>query len=216
MHIGSNYDYYTLALTHYSHLFNQDPAVYRPSVARLYHNLGVNAKQRQDYENAEHYYIESLNHRTILYNERPKSFRRDLALTQRALAELYMCISDYTKAEYYFSEAIDNYYNLYEASPNIYSVSLSGTLRSMSSLCSRIHKYELAIEYADKAISIQPDNPKNYELKGLVLIKMGDISKAAKMWTKVLSLDPLFVKNVGGYSELEYLLKSNGLLNDAQ
>lgn len=73
-------------------------------------------------------------------------------------------------------------------------------------------KYKDALKAIDQAISLCPKEANYYDSKGEILLMKGDKKGALKMWQKVLELEPDFVNNHDGGSELYKQLKEKGLI----
>ena len=72
--------------------------------------------------------------------------------------------------------------------------------------------YEKSLICIEKAINAQPNVADFYDSKGEILFNMGKVDDALKMWNKVLNLNPSFLNNYPGGTELYKLLKSKGLI----
>ena len=64
----------------------------------------------------------------------------------------------------------------------------------------------------EKAINATPNDPDLYDSKGEVLLNMGRVNEAVKMWHKVLELNPRFLDDFPEGTELYKQLKAKGLI----
>ena len=190
-------------------LVNQNPDTYRESLYAAQLNLGNLFLSLRDNEKALEYYLQALDNIRILFDRNPDAFRKDLSETLFNLGSLYQILSDFPKAETCLMEAVENMTVLYESHPAYYRTSLAKMLGSLAKLEYWIEKDAQALEAIDRAISLQPDNPRFYDTKGLLLLAGGDEAGALEMWQKIQTLDP---ELKGWRSSLQKQLKGKGLI----
>lgn len=59
-----------------------------------------------------------------------------------------------------------------------------------------------------------PDEANYYDSKGEILLMKGDEQEAVEMWQKVVELNPDFLSDYGGESQLHKQLKEKGLIEE--
>lgn len=138
-----------------------------------------------DPENSNYYYRRAL----YYYDEEEYSLASDDI--QRAL------VIDSTVAEYNFVQA-----NIYYDELKIKDAFLSyqkvieydseheGALLKLSQIELILRNYDLAIEMVNKALKIDPMNPKAYYLKGLIYLDSKDTSTAVSSFQTAIEVDP--------------------------
>lgn len=92
--------------------------------------------------------------------------------------------------------------------------SLSYGYNSVAYSYAKNKQYKDALKTIDKAIAANPDDANLYDSKGEILLMKGDKKKALKMWQKVLEMEPDFLKNQGGSTELYRQLQEKGMITD--
>lgn len=74
------------------------------------------------------------------------------------------------------------------------------------------NNFSKAFEYVDYAIGLRPSDPDFYDSKGEFYLMRGDADNALKMWEKVIELNPDFLSEFNGHTNLYDGLKERGLL----
>lgn len=72
--------------------------------------------------------------------------------------------------------------------------------------------FSLALEIIEEAISLMPEEAEYYNTKGEILLMKGDEQRAVEMWQKVMELDPDFLSEHNGETELHRQIKKRGLI----
>ena len=137
-------DYLLLSLNIAMPLFNQDPDIYRFTIAGTQNNLGALFTDLQDYTLAEEYLLAAFENRTCLFKQEPDTFRVGLAMTQVNLGNLYKRSNKYDKAEEFFLAALENYNHLFSLYPDLFRPELAQIQNNLGALYSDDGNFEQA------------------------------------------------------------------------
>lgn len=205
-------DYYNQAEENFRSLYDKNPDAYQESLAGLQFNLGLIYQILTDFPKAEKYMLLALENTKDMYEHHPSFYRESLAKTEVQLGLLYHRVQLDSLCVQYLLKSIDHYKVLYDSKPAVYGSTLSSVYQNLAQGYLGSGDTQAALGSIDLAIGLQPDNPRFYDTKGILLLNADDETGALEMWRKVLELDPEFKKWPYGSPALQKQLKERGLI----
>lgn len=159
----------------------------------------------QLYDKAEIMYKNAIKCYQILYQD-------DKDMSNKVCAGVYVNLgilsydqSKYEESVEYFSLAnlaLNGKYHSYECS----------ALNSLAYKQASSGDYKNAIKSIDRAITLMPKNANYYDSKGEILLMQNKTKEALAIWNRLILLNPDFVDETKGQSELYKQLKAKGLI----
>ena len=205
-------EYYSQAEENFKALFDKNPDAQRENLAGLQFNLGLIYQVVNDFEKAETFMLKALENMTVLYEKHPSFYLESLAKMERNMGLLYYRIRWDDECVAYLLKSLEHYKVLYDTKPAAYGSILASIYQSLAQAYHSKGDTSSALENIDLALEMQPNNPRFYDTKGVVLLSAGDEPGALEMWQKVLELDPEFKKWLSGAPTLQKQLKERGLI----
>lgn len=201
-------DYYLKALATYIRLFELAPDRYRSDLASLQIDIIRFYASNNKLDQYDAMLDAALANYEVLYQQDENSYFKSIIANLRN-RKGWRCLQ---KGQ--TDEALALFESANQLDPEESAPYLASGYNAKAYEYAKAKDFTKAIETIDRSIALMPDEANYYDSKGEILLMMGDEQEAVKMWQKVVELNPDFLSDYGGESQLHKQLKEKGLIEE--
>lgn len=201
-------DYYLRALATYTRLFELAPDRYRSDLASLQIDIIRFYASNNKLDQYDAMLDAALANYEVLYQQDENSYFKSIIANLRN-RKGWRCLQ---KGQ--TDEALALFESANQLDPEESAPYLASGYNAKAYEYAKAKDFTKAIETIDRAIALMPDEANYYDSKGEILLMKGDEQEAVEMWQKVVELNPDFLSDYGGESQLHKQLKEKGLIEE--